>query len=231
MGASLSPRSAQVIDLESVRQRHQAQQRLVRLAPELDGMEMVYQLASDPESYYGMPILAWGLRGQDEIVALVPWMDTLAVCHELQQSESGRFVGYRDPEIDDVCTLPPEHKYQELLAAADYFEYEDSSEPTLIQQLPDTLGTHALCMDHPDHPWHLKQVHGWRLYSDGHIDALLADDTKPCLSPILLSDDCLYSAQTRHKLVYFFQRHIANRILDEDPATLDALALMVMPER
>ncbi|QNI03420.1 hypothetical protein HXW73_11010 [Halomonas sp. SH5A2] len=231
MGAPLSPRSAQVIDLDSVRQRQLAQKTLVRLAPELDGLEMVYQLASDPDSYYGMPLLAWGLREDGHVVGLVPWMEQLTDCHELHRYEDGRFIGYRDPETEEIFSSPPDHKADELASAAEYFEYEPSGDITLIQQLPDTLGTHALCMNQPDSPWHMKPVYGWRLYSDGSVDALLADEDKAKMTPILLGDDCLYSAKTIHQSVYFFQRHIANRILEEDPATLDALAMVVLPQK
>ncbi len=228
MGASLSPRSAQVIDLETVRQRQQAQKCLVRLAPELDGLEMVYQLAASPDAYYGLPILAWGLKEDGSVIGLVPWMETLAACQDLNSQENGYFVGYRDPETEEIFDTPPDHKYHELVAAAEYFDYEASGEVTLIQQIPDTLGTHALCMNHPNSPWHMKPVYGWRLYSDGSLDALLADENKAAMTPILLGDTCLYSAHARHQTVYFFQRHIANRILEEDPATLDALAMMVV---
>ena len=192
MGAPLSTRSAQVIDLETVRQRQQARKCLVRLAPELDGLEMVYQLAASPDTYYGLPILAWGLREDGNVVGLVPWMESLAACHELDSHESGFFVGYRDPETDEIFELPPDHKYDELNAAASYFEYEASSEITLIQQLPDTLGTHALCMNHPNAPWHMKPVYGWRLYSDGSIEAMVADEQKATMTPILLGDMCFY---------------------------------------
>ncbi|WP_083026093.1 hypothetical protein [Vreelandella lionensis] len=229
MGAPLSTRSAQVIDLETVRQRQQARKCLVRLAPELDGLELVYQLAASPDTYYGLPILAWGLREDGNVGGLVPWMESLAACHELDSHESGFFVGYRDPETDEIFELPPDHKYDELNAAASYFEYEASSEITLIQQLPDTLGTHALCMNHPNAPWHMKPVYGWRLYSNGSIEAMVADEQKATMTPILLGDKCLYDAHSRHQTVYFFQRHIANRILEEDPATLEALAMMVVP--
>ncbi|MCO7230299.1 hypothetical protein NH398_13775 [Halomonas sp. CnH100-B] len=229
MGAPLSTRSAQVIDLETVRQRQQARKCLVRLAPELDGLEMVYQLAASPDTYYGLPILAWGLREDGNVVGLVPWMESLVACHELDSHESGVFIGYRDPETDEIFDLPPDHKYDELTAAASYFEYESSGDITLIQQLPDTLGTHALCMNHPHAPWHMKPVYGWRLYSDGNIEAVLADEQKATMTPILLGDACLYDAHSQHQTVYFFQRHIANRILEEDPATLEALAMMVVP--
>ncbi|WP_017430078.1 hypothetical protein [Vreelandella jeotgali] len=229
MGASVSPRSAQVIDLETVRQRHQAQQQLVRLAPELDGLEMLYQLDNDTQTCYGISLLAWGLNQDGSVVGLVPWMDTLTPCQRISHHENGHFIGYRDPETEEIFTAPPEHKYDELTAAAAYFEYETSQSVTLIQQLPDNLGTYALCMDHPGTPWQMKPVHGWSLYSNGRVDALLADEDEAGMVPILLGDDCLYNARSRHPGLYFFQRHIANRIMEEDPATLEALSLITVP--
>ncbi len=63
-------------------------------------------------------------------------MESLVACHELDSHESGVFVGYRDPETDEIFDTPPDHKYDELIAAAGYFEYESSGDVTLIQQLP-----------------------------------------------------------------------------------------------
>lgn len=227
MGSSLSPRPAQVIDLEVIRQRLHAKRRLVRLAPELDGLEMLYHLASDPDTLYGMPLLAWGIREDGQVVGLVPWLESLTPCHQLDDSEDGCFVGYRDPETEEIFSSPPQHKLFELEHAAAYFDYEDTTSPTLIQQIPDTLGTHALCMDCHDAPWQLKQVYGWRLYSDGEVEALLADESKVESLPILASDPCLYPGHSRHRRIYFFQRAIANQIKGEDPAILEALAMMV----
>ncbi|MBB3232891.1 hypothetical protein [Halomonas stenophila] len=230
MGIPLSHRPARVIDLDTMRQRQQARKRLVRLAPELDGLEMVYRLPSESEAYYGMPLLAWGLRDDGEVVGLVPWMESLTPCQRLDDPEHGHFIGYRDPETEELFEEPPEHKVLELEQAAAYFEYEETEEATLIQQLPETQGTHALCMDESGAPWQLKQVFGWRLYSDGAIEALLADERLVESTPILPGDACLYPGHSRHRVVYFFQRQIANRIRHEDPATLEALALMVMPD-
>lgn len=230
MGIPLSSRSAQVIDLETMRQRQQARKRLIRLAPELDGLEMVYQLPDEPDAYYGLPLLAWGLREDGDIVGLVPWMERLTPCQALDDPAQGHFVGYRDPETEELFEQPPEHKVLELEQAAAYFDYEDTESPTLIQQLPETQGTHALCMDTGDAPWQLKQVFGWRLYSDGAVEALLADERRIESTPILPGDACLYPGHSRHRVVYFFQRQIANRIRREDPATLEALALMVMSD-
>lgn len=229
MGTSLSSRPARVIDLDAMRQRHRAKRRLIRLSPELDGLEMVYRLASEPDAYYGMPIMAWGLREDGEVVGLVPWMEALTPCHQLDDLEHGCFVGYRDPETEELLETAPPHKALELEHAAAYFDYEETREVTLIQQLPDTLGTHALCIDADESPWQLKQVFGWRLYSDGNVEALLADETLIDSTPILPGDPCLYAGHSRHRMVYFFQRRIANRIREQDPATLEALALMVVP--
>ncbi|MFC2992881.1 hypothetical protein [Halomonas tibetensis] len=230
MGTPLSNRPAQVIDLETMRQRLLAKRRLIRLAPELDGLEMVYRLASSPDTLYGMPLLAWGLREDGEVVGMVPWMEAMTPCHRLDDPEYGSFVGYRDPETEELFEQAPEHKVFELEHAATYFDYEDTDQVTLIQQIPENQGTHALCMDEGDSPWQLKQVFGWRLYSDGTVEALLADERLVESTPILPGDSCLYPGHTRHRMVYFFQRQIANRIRHEDPATLEALALMVMPE-
>ncbi|MEQ6918494.1 hypothetical protein [Halomonas aquatica] len=230
MGIPQSPRSAQVIDLEAMRQRQLARRRLVRLSPELDNLEMVYQLASDSDTLYGMPLLAWGLQEDGEVVGLVPWMEALTPCHRLDDTEHGQFIGYRDPETEELFDQPPEHKVLELEHAAAYFDYEETDETTMIQQLPETQGTHALCMDEGDAPWQLKQVFGWRLYSDGAVEALLADERLARTTPILPGDPCLYPGHSQHRVVYFFQRQIANRIRQEDPTTLEALALMVMPD-
>ncbi|ANF58486.1 hypothetical protein [Halotalea alkalilenta] len=226
MGIPL-PQTAKVIDFESMRDRFRARQRIIRLAPEHDGLEMIYRLASDSESLYGMPVLAWALQDDGQIVGMVPWMDKLTPCHTLDDPEHGSFVGFRDPETQELLEGPPEHKIHELEHASLYFDYESTDETTLIQHLPDTQGTHALCLDDEDQPWLLKQVHGWRLYSDGAIEALLLDESQLVDTPVLPGDDCLYPGSSRHAALYFFQRTIANRIKRQDPDTLEALAMMV----
>ncbi|WP_110664663.1 hypothetical protein [Salinicola halophilus] len=227
MGTPLSPRCAQVIDLETRRDRLRARKRLVRLSPELDGLEMLYYLSRDPDTLYGLPVLAWGLREDGNVAGLVPWMDRLTPCHELEDPEYGHFMGYRDPETQDIFYDAPAHKIAELEHAAAYFDYEETGGISLTQQLPETQGTHALCATPGDEPWQLKQVYGWHLYSDGGVDAMLLDDDEATSFPILAGDDCLYPGRNRHSSLYFFQRSIANRIREHDGETLEALALMV----
>lgn len=228
MAISLSHRPAQVIDLETMRQRQLARRRLVRLSPELDGLEMVYQQSADPDTHYCMPVLAWGLREDGDVVGLVAWMETLTPCQQLDDAEHGQFIGYRDPETEELFDYPPDHKVHELQQSAAYFDYEEMQETALIQQIPESHGTHALCMDDNQSPLQLKQVFGWDLYNDGRIEALLADEGKIEMTPVLPGDSCLYPGHSQHPVVYLFQRDIANRIRDEDAATMEALAITVL---
>ena len=39
---------------------------------------------------------------------------------------------------------------------------------------------------------------GWRLYSDGNVEALLADESLIESTPILPGDACLYPGRSRH---------------------------------
>ncbi|MCM5703008.1 hypothetical protein [Larsenimonas salina] len=227
MGAIMQRQPAKVIDLSEMRERYKAQHHIVRLAPELDGLQMVYQVASDPDAAYAMPILGWAMKSNGDVVGVVPWLDSLVDCETIDDPEHGVFLGYRDPETDDVFDVAPSHKQMELEHSAAYFDYEPTNEKTLLQSLPDTQGTHALCVDESDGPWQLKQVYGWQLYNDGSIEALLVDDEAVQHTPILLGDDCLYPGKSRHEMIYFFQRTIANRIKEQDPDTMNALAIMV----
>lgn len=230
MAISLSHQPAQVIDLETMRRRQQARRRLVRLSPELDGLEMVYQQPSGPDTHYCVPVLAWGLREDGDVVGLVAWMETLTPCHQLDDPEYGHFIGYRDPETEELLDTPPEHKVQELQHSAAYFDYEEMQETALIQQIPENHGTHALCMDDSQGPLQLKQVFGWHLYNDGRIEALLADEEQITMTPVLPGDACIYPGHSRHAMVYLFQRDIANRIRAEDPTVMEALTMKVQPE-
>ncbi|MCM2970902.1 hypothetical protein [Larsenimonas suaedae] len=227
MGAIMQRQPAKVIDLSEMRERYKAQHHIVRLAPELDGLQMVYQVASDPDAAYAMPILGWAMKSNGDVVGVVPWLDSLVDCETIDDPEHGVFLGYRDPETDDVFDVAPSHKQMELEHSAAYFDYEPTNEKTLLQSLPDTQGTHALCVDESDGPWQLKQVYGWQLYNDGSIEALLVDDEAVQHTPILMGDDCLYPGKSRHEMIYFFQRTIANRIKEQDPDTMNALAIMV----
>ena len=49
--------------------------RIVRLSPELDGLEMLYSNEAHPGKLFSIRVLCWGLRADGEVVGLVPWLD------------------------------------------------------------------------------------------------------------------------------------------------------------
>src|SRR5690554_5614649 len=55
-------------------------QRFVRLAPELDGLEMLYSNDTSDDRLFSLKILCWGLRANGEVVALVPWLNDIVAC-------------------------------------------------------------------------------------------------------------------------------------------------------
>jgi hypothetical protein len=97
----------------------------------------------------------------------------------------------------------------------------------VVQEIPDTLGTHAVLTGPDNKSLVLQEVVSWRLHNDGTIAAMLIDDQKVESTPVLPGDDCLYPAQFDSQFRYFFQHHIANKIKSRDPEALAAISLLV----
>ena len=220
-----APSSANVIDLFT-RQLYQDpfHHRFIRLSPELDGLEMLYSNESHPERLFSIKILGWGLRADGEIVGLVPWLDSLTPCPEICDPRNGRWEGYFDPGIDEIFDTPPLHKVMELEAAAEYYDYEcdDASEP--VQEIPDTIGTHAVLSGDGFKTLSLREVVSWRLLFDGTIQGMIVDPEKVRATPVLPGDASLFAAEKHGEFRYYFQHHIANKIKACDPEAMEAIA-------
>lgn len=218
-----------VIDLFSGKPLNQLEASpFIRLAPELDGLEMLYSNAAHPNKYYALKILCWGLRDNGEVVGLVPWMTDIIPCPELDDPAEGRFEGYYDPGIDEVFFEAPAHKIIELETAAEYYQFRCESPQDIIQEIPDNIGTHAvLSAGNNRDTLMLAEVISWQLQCDGRIHAMLVDSSKAHTTPVLLGDECLYSAQDNTEFRYFFQHTIANKLKEQDPEALAAIAALV----
>lgn len=201
--------------------------RIIRLAPELDGLEMLYSNEASGDKYFSLKILCWALRANGEVVGLVPWLDDIIACPEIEDPLNGAWEGYYDPGIDELFFEPPIHKVVELETAAEYYEYECEKGDEIIQEIPDTIGTHAVRSDANYNNLILQEVVSWRLHNDGQICGMLIDEKKVVSTPVLPGDDCLYPAQATPSFRYFFQHHIANKIKSEDPEALAAISLLV----
>lgn len=206
-------------------------ERFIRLSPELDGLEMLYSNDASHGRLFSLQVLCWGLRANGEVVGIVPWLNQLVPCPDICDPLNGRWEGYYDPGIDDVFEEAPIHKVVELETAAEYYEYDSEEPEDIIQEIPDTIGTHAILSDDGFHSLTLAEVVSWRLQNDGHIEGMLADYDKVEATPILPGDDCLYTANSNPKFKYFFQHHIANKIKSKDPEALAAISLLVDDEQ
>ncbi len=201
--------------------------RIIRLAPELDGLEMIYSNEAHPNKLFSIKVLCWALRADGEVVGLVPWLDDIMPCTEIQDPLNGHWEGYYDPGIDEVFFEAPIHKVLELETAAEYYEFECDSDKDVVQELPDTIGTHAVLSEDGFKSITLKEVVSWQLLSDGAVRGMLIDDDKVISTPVLPGDECLYSAKDEETFRYFFQHHIANKIKAKDPDALAAISMLV----
>jgi hypothetical protein len=199
---------------------------LIRIAPELDGLEMLYSNAENPDKLFSVKVLAWGLRVNGEVVGLVPWLDELVACDEINDPLNGQWEGYYDQGVDELFFAAPLHKVVELETAADYYEYQCDTDREIIQEIPDTIGTHAVLSTDGFHSITLKEVVSWRLLNDGTMEAMLIDELKMLNTPVLPGDGCLYPADKNEDFRYFFQHHIANKIKAQDPEAMAAISLL-----
>ncbi|WP_041522626.1 hypothetical protein [Gilvimarinus agarilyticus] len=202
-------------------------QRFIRLSAELDGLEMLYSNESNPDKLFSLKVLCWGLRANGEVVGLVPWLNDIVACTDVIDPLNGQWEGYYDAGIDEVFFDAPMHKIIELETAAEYYELECENDDDVVQELPDTIGTHAVLANQANHQLTLVEVVSWRLLHDGSIYGMLTDADKVSSTPVLPGDDCLYPAQKHIEFRYFFQHQIANKIKAEDPEALAAISMLV----
>ena len=203
-----------------------ADNRIIRLAAELDGLEILYSNTENPNKLFSVKLLAWGLRMNGEVVGLVPWLDKLVACNEINDPLNGQWQGYYDEGVDELFFNAPMHKIVELETAAEYYDYQCDSEDEIIQEIPDSIGTHAALSPDGMNNIVLKEIVSWRLSYSGNIEAILIDENKQAKTPVLPGDHCLYSADKCSDFRYFFQHNIANKIKNRDPDAMAAISIL-----
>jgi hypothetical protein len=211
------------------------QEKVIRLSPEYDNLSMLYSNENNPDRYFAMKVLFWGLRLNGDVVGFVPWLDSVVACPDIIDPLNGQFEGYYDPAIDNIFYDAPMHKVLELETAHIYFDShfaestpeQRAKDKLLIQELPDDIGSHALLIGDDKKTLTLTEVISWRLYSDGEIVGTLIDPEKVHFTPVLSGDDSLYDASANSQFRFYFQHHIANQIKDDNPEALDAIAMLL----
>jgi hypothetical protein len=200
--------------------------RIIRIAAELDGLEILYSNSENPDKLFSVKVLAWGLKVSGEVVGLVPWLDKLVACDEINDPLNGQWQGYYDQGVDQLFFNAPLHKVVELETAADYYDYQCDSDEEIIQEIPDSIGTHAVLSEDSFHSITLKEVVSWQLLSNGEINAMIINQEKVESTPILPGDNCLYPAESCDSFRYFFQHNIANKIKSQDPDAMAAISML-----
>src|SRR5690606_33684180 len=148
---------------------------------------------------------------------------------DLEGSPPGRRGGYFRPGIGGVVLEAPVPQVGELESAAEYYEFDCESDNDILQEIPDTIGTHAVLSGDGFKTLTLKEVLSWRLHADGAISGMLVDDDKVVNTPALPGDECLFPAEQHADFRYFFHHHIANRIKAHDPEAMAAISPLVEP--
>ena len=210
--------------------------RIVRLAPELDGLEMLYSNDANKDKMFSMKILCWALRQDGQVDAMVPWLSRLVPAQDLKDPLNGHWEGYYDNRLERLFYEPPVHKVVELEGAVTYFQSvedrmvkvgDNDDEPQIIQEIPDNIGTHAVLTGNSFHTITLTQITSWRLMDDGTIQAMIADTDKIDNTPVLPGDECLYPVQKNSDFKYFFHHIIANKIKAGDPEAMAAFSRLL----
>ncbi len=221
-----------VYDIFTGRLLNEKTNRIIRIAPELDGLEMLYSNDTSANKLYSLRIVCWALQEDGEVFGMVPWLNEIVPATDINDPLNGRWEGYRDPRCDDIFYIPPEHKILELESAVGYYNTpqatdKDKNENLFLQEIPDVIGTHAVLTENGFRTFSLIEVLSWRLLGDGTVQGMLVDDTKVSQTPVLPGDQCLFSAQKHPHFRYFFQHRIANKIKEQDPEALAAIAMLI----
>ncbi|WP_232802331.1 hypothetical protein [Alloalcanivorax mobilis] len=188
-------------------------------------MELLYANDEHPDTLFSLKILAWARTGNGATQAVVPWLKELATAESMCDPLNGRWAGYRLPDSDYLFREAPEHKVQELDAAVRFFGAPGGGNH-VVQEIPDTIGTHAVFSEDHFETLALMEVVSWRLLGDGRVQAMVADEEAVTQTPVLPGDDCLAFAQQQPDFRYFFQHGIANRLKEHDPEALAAIAIL-----
>ena len=200
---------------------------IIRITPELDGMEILYSNDANPGKLFSMKILCWALMKDGSVDALIPWLNKVVPAHQLKDPLNGHWEGFLDKTYNRAFFEVPDYKITELKNAVNYYYPENDETNYILQEIPDTIGTHAILTDSEFKTIMIVHVTSWRLCNDGRLLAMIADDNKVENTPVLPGDKCLYCAQDHKNFHYFFHYIIANKIKHGDPEALSAFSHLV----
>lgn len=200
---------------------------IVRIAPELDGISLLYQNDLHPNRLFTMNILCWALMDDGHIDAMVPWLKTIVPAHSITDPLGGHFEGFFDHRHNRVFYEAPDYKAAELESAYEYFIDTPMPSSNVLQEIPDTIGTHAILTHDRFKTVELVGVTSWRLLNSGEMQGMIAEQDLVKYSPVLVGDASLRCAQNHNDFHYFFQYDIANQLKRGDPDAIAAFSQLI----
>ncbi|MBT8148568.1 MAG: hypothetical protein KJO24_01465 [Gammaproteobacteria bacterium] len=217
----------------------EASTRIIRISGECNGARMLYSTLDNPERLVAVPILCWALLEDGAVTALVPWLDEVLPCEEIEEKYSINWEGYYCSIVEDFFFEPPAEVVAQLGVAARFNRgllnavtsasgnaaaaVEERSDWHIVQEIPDPVGTHALLLNESSDALVLTSVISWTLDEYGRLHGMLADDASIEKLPVLPGDDCLFCAEDEPSFKCFFQRDIAEQIRTQNPETMQAI--------
>ena len=213
--------------------------RIIRVCAESNGARMLYSTLERPERLVAVPILCWALLEDGSVTGMVPWLDEVLPCEEIEHNFSINWEGYYCSIAEDFFFDPPAEVIAQLSVAARFNNglLSTASRPVggaaaavaeqedwqIVQEIPDPIGTHALLLNDTSDSLILTSVISWTLDEYGRLHGMLADDACVEKLPVLPGDDCLFCAEDDTSFKCYFQRDIAEQIRTQNPETMEAI--------
>ncbi len=220
-------RNNKVVSIFDAKSLHPPQNPIIRIAPELDGLEMLYNNCNSENKLYSLKIAGWALRADGCVQGLVPWLNELMPCTEINDPLDGQWQGYRYPSGKQVFYEAPPYKESELKAAAKHYSPQ-GCEKISTQEIPDCIGTHAALTDNGFKTLTLIEIHSWKLDERGQVHAHFADNRFTSNEPSIPAEvPSLISSECHPDFKYFFQHQMATKIKNQDPEALAAISLLI----
>ena len=142
---------------------------IVRIAPENDGIYMLYSSELDEDTICSLPIACWALLDDMSVIGMVIWIDSVVFVDKMSSNISIKFEGYSDPVTGEISFESPEYKKIELTSAYDFYK-NDVIEEGYIQIIPDNTYAHSVHVI--DNKPKLYRVTDIALDVDGIVDCI-----------------------------------------------------------
>ena len=214
-------------------------QRIVRVCAEHNGARMLYSTADRPERLVAVPILCWALLEDGSVSGIVPWLNQVLPCKEVESKFNIVWEGYYCSIDENIFVDAPAEVIATLSIAARFnssvltknknalsntaASVNNDTDWHIVQEIPDPIGTHALLVNESSQSLILTAVVSWTLDEHGGLHGMLADDAQIDKLPVLPGDGCLFSADEDTGFKCFFPRDIAEQIRIQNPETMEAI--------